>query len=292
MPKEEPADEEERLAYSIMKSTLGQNNSDSHKATYNSDYLPQGRSSGSDQPSTNYREAETFTSTRQTFYERPLSARSGRSARSITSTQRGTRVAIKNLDPAKVTYNGDVIEKRAHCFTEPAEPFTPRTLKTNHESRLKNSKCYNPPKRLSSVKNDVVHSASQSLVSEEASVGRRQPRPQPRQRIKSGRSDDFGATMPTSQLSETMLMDITLQSRDGRHVQNEKGQVPPLAISMDVDHLNWLQEQASKAQVRARNSNKFKKSITLQPDSEGMDQADSEDPHNLSNSVRLETLKK
>lgn len=273
-----------------MRSTLGKKNSDSHNATYNSEYRSNGESWGSE----HYDQPERYQKTYQTIPERPTSARSMRSFRSIASTQRGgNRVPLNHVDPTKVTYNGDVIEKRAHCFTEAGKPFTPRTLKTNHESRLKNSKCYNPPKRPRSAQNGMMQSASQSSFSSEkfSREGKPQPRPQPqpRQRAKPTTPEELGETMPTSQLSESMLMDITLQSRDGRRLKGEKGEVPPLAISMDVDHMNWIKEQASKAQVRARHSKMFKKNLAPR---NGLDREDDEDPEGLSKSVRLETLKK
>ncbi|KAL8561118.1 hypothetical protein ACOMHN_033701 [Nucella lapillus] len=75
---------------------------------------------------------------------RPVSARS---TTSLVSNFSQTSSRGSNA-PAKVTYDGDVLSKHAHSFTEPAKPFTPRTLKSNRQSSLKNYKYYTaPPKK-------------------------------------------------------------------------------------------------------------------------------------------------
>ncbi|CAG5136443.1 unnamed protein product [Candidula unifasciata] len=70
----------------------------------------------------------------------------------------------------------------------------------------------------------------------------------------------------TAKLSSSMLMDMSIRSRDEACSQETINGVPPLAITVDKDHMNWLQEQASKAEVRVRSSGRLKSS--LHPDEE------------------------
>ena len=236
-----------------------------------------------------------------TYSARPGSARSVQSGYSLGASASRVPMSGTSHDHKKITYQGDVLEKRPYLFTEPERPFTPRTLKNNHQSRLKSSKCYNPPP----TKSQRPSNGKQPQLAPEV---RTAPRPRPRSGVtrvqpardgngstvdqdSHGRRDSFhglGETMETTgQLSESMLMDITLRSRDGRHFQQGEGQgarngvqgqkIPPLAISMDQDHMHWLQEQASKAQVRARNREHLRSSslhseedaLQAGPDTEG-----------------------
>ncbi|XP_005106354.1 spermatogenesis-associated protein 7 isoform X2 [Aplysia californica] len=274
---DEPEDEEERLVHSIMKSTLVDKPKGSNNATYGSE------------SATDFQEQTTYAShngrglmTHPQYTHtlgastRPMSARSARSVGSATSSM---RVPVGTHDQTRITYNGDILEKRAHKFTEPDRPFTPRTNISNHESRLKSSKCYNPPKPKPAGKKvngaDGVKERSRGPAKNEAGMGRS--------------NQELRDTMETSQLSESMLMDITLRSRDDRHEQASDGQVPRLDISMDKDHLNWLQEQASKAKVRARSGAQIPQSHLV-----GDISTIKEEPSDRSgsNSVRKETLKK
>ncbi|RUS76424.1 hypothetical protein EGW08_015815 [Elysia chlorotica] len=260
---DEPDDDEEKLVHSIMKSTL-LDKSGSATHLHESNKLD-----------TRYLQQQGGRDSRHglTYSARPGSARSARSGHSLGASASRLPMTGTSHDPTRSTYQGDVLEKRPYLFTEPERPFTPRTLKNNHQSRLKNSKNYNPPP----TKSVRSNGAKQSQLAPEV---RTAPRPRPRSGVtrknveestteqdSRRRRDSFhglGETMETTgQLSDTMLMDITLRSRDGRHFLQGEGQgahngghgqnVPPLAISMDQDHMHWLQEQASKAQVRARN---------------------------------------
>ncbi|GFN82835.1 spermatogenesis-associated protein 7 [Plakobranchus ocellatus] len=314
---DEPEDDEEKLVHSIMKSTLlGKSHSTSAvRESYDADVknLYQHQQGGRDSRYS------------YTYSARPGSARSIQSGHSLGPSASRLPMSSSSHDPTKITYQGDVLEKRPYLFTEPERPFTPRTLKNNHQSRLKSSKCYNPPPVKSSLQTKL-HADKHPQPAPEVRLA---PRPRPRSNSKrlqqerdadgylleqdshGRRRDSFhglGETMETTgQLSESMLMDITLQSRDGRHFQPQKhearggqdGQnVPPLAISMDQDHMNWLQEQASKAQVRARNRDQLRSS-SLHSDDDALRpttaEAEQNLPHNgpgLRESIKRETMKK
>ncbi|CAL1530404.1 unnamed protein product [Lymnaea stagnalis] len=283
---DEPEDEEERLVQSIMKTTLLDKPQGSNRATHGSASQQESHFNNSIM----YKQAgDAHQGTR---HSRPTSARSIHSARSIRSarsvqsghslTSMTSRVPISSHDPAKVTYQGDLLDKRPHLFTEPDKAFTPRTLKANHESKLKNSKWYNPPR--------VSRSASSNADDTKENAGRK---PQPRTRKDKSdvspdqdHQDDPQATAP---LSESMLLDMTVRSRDGRHAQDGDHDVPRLAITMDQDHMNWLQDQASKAEVRQRSAGKLRSSLHSDDELHGRS---SERRHSgLGDSVRLETAK-
>lgn len=186
---------------------------------------------------------------------RPASARSAKSGHSLASSC--SHVADSVSMSNRRTCKGDVLERRPHLFTEPERPFTPRTLKNNSESRLKHSKCYNPPrskggsKREKNPENDSVESQRPQAT----------PRARKHQKAKDVSDKDIQDTMKTAELSESMLMDITLRSRDEKYIQEKNHSVPPLDISVDKDHMNWLQEQASKAEARVRSSGRLKSSL-------------------------------
>ncbi|GFS17830.1 spermatogenesis-associated protein 7 [Elysia marginata] len=289
---DEPEDEEDKLVHSIMKSAL-------LDKTASSTVLPESQKIDTKNL---YLQHQDGRDSRHsfTYSARPGSARSVHSGHSLGPSASRLPMTGTSHDPTRITYQGDVLEKRPYLFTEPERPFTPRTLKNNHQSRLKNSKCYNPPP----AKGLRSNGAKQSQLAPEV---RTAPRPRPRSGVtrqngngsafeeeSCARRDSFhglGETMETTgQLSESMLMDITLRSRDGRHYQQgeeqgphneEHGQkIPPLAISMDQDHMHWLQEQASKAQVRARNREQLRSS-SLHSDEEALRPASDNQAKNI-----------
>ena len=73
------------------------------------------------------------------------------------------------------------------------------------------------------------------------------PQAKPRGKASKG-GGDLGTT---ETLTETMLMDMSLQSHDPRQHGDGSG-VPRLDITMDKDHLSWVKEQASRAEIRTR----------------------------------------
>ncbi|KAK0047000.1 spermatogenesis-associated protein 7 isoform X3 [Biomphalaria pfeifferi] len=255
---DEPEDEDSRLVHSIMKATLTGQPGNSNKATYGSTSLNE--SHNLDSSMLLKQGGDTHMGSRSF---RPVSARSTQSLRSARSghsvTSLTSRVSIH--DPAKVTYQGDLLDKRPHLFTEPDRAFTPRTLKVNHESKLKNSKWYNPPRRSSSQSRASMENTGSKPSSVRNKKSELLPRP-------NASNQDLQDAPETAHLSESMLMDITLRSRDGHQQHEGNGMVPPLAISMDQDHMNWLQEQASKAEVRARSQGKLRSSIHSDEDSQ------------------------
>ncbi|KAL3873540.1 hypothetical protein ACJMK2_036640 [Sinanodonta woodiana] len=234
----DPDDEEERLVYDIMKTTLKSHNrnEESNHATYGSEM----DKTGTDMPA---RKTTPLPS-------RPISARSQRSLTGV-----GTVQTFKSV--AKKTYDGDVLDKRAHVFTE-EKPFTPRTLKTDRASRLSQYKYYTPPKKKQS-KPEASGNPQPSLREEhEEEVyhdefdGKEETYPKPKPRLRTIKSH---ATQNDVPMTDTSLMFETLRSRDfSKFDANKEQMVPPLDISLDTDHMKWLKDQASKAQLRATNS--------------------------------------
>lgn len=209
------------LIHNIMRTTL-RGNADINNSQYNQTYHDQ---SGFDQYAR---------STRQ----RPSSARSARSMASNVSR------TMLQMQPKKGTYDGDVLDKRSHVFTE-AKPFTPRTLKTDRKSRLSEYKYYNkvPPKTKPAKAQDPPQTEDSAQEHENAQ-GR--PKPKPRQ-PRLDRTREGPVTMNS-------LMFETLQTRDlSRGQDSPNHDVPKLDISMDTDHMKWLKEQATKAKVRENN---------------------------------------
>ncbi|XP_076442095.1 spermatogenesis-associated protein 7 homolog isoform X2 [Babylonia areolata] len=241
---EEPEDEEERQVRDIMRTTLrvplkAEQGVDSVDATAGSRSESAAFGTTTMRPGSARVRGVTQAMAGAAYLggrTRPMSARSTTSmASNLSHTSRST-------NPLKVTYNGDVLNKHAHSFTEPTKPFTPRTLKSNRESSLKRYKYYTPPPRKSQPSNQPEEAA----VEEEETRVKQVPQAKPRHRPSRG---DLGAT---ETLTETMLMDMSLQSHDPRQ-PGDGHSVPRLDISMDKDHLSWMQEQATRAQIRVRN---------------------------------------
>jgi hypothetical protein len=163
---------------------------------------------------------------------RPTSARSTTSLASNTS--RGT-------NPLKTTYDGDVLNKHAHFFTETQKPFTPRTLKSNRESSLKRYKYYTPPP---DKKSDMSRKPEEKTVVMNGDA-KDASRPQAKPRRGSAKGE-LGAT---ETLTESMLMEMSLQSH-GNSGSGGRSVVPRLDITMDKDHMQWVEDQATRAKQR------------------------------------------
>lgn len=59
----------------------------------------------------------------------------------------GDQICYKSFqDPARKTYNGDLLEKHSQRFTED-KPFMPKTLKTDTNSYLSSYRYYRAPRR-------------------------------------------------------------------------------------------------------------------------------------------------
>ncbi|XP_066281922.1 spermatogenesis-associated protein 7-like isoform X2 [Branchiostoma lanceolatum] len=151
---------------------------------------------------------------------RPRSAYSVRSARSRTSSV-PMATHRTNMDPSKVvqlprnTPDGDILNTRAHKFQSPDRPFTPRTLnRTGVQSRLAQSKCYNPPRRKKAPK-PADNDGRQSVASE-------------------------------MNMSEMSYTDVPPQPAPRARRQEEESRVPPLDIEKDVDHARWVEQQAKR----------------------------------------------
>ncbi len=138
--------------------------------------------------------------------------------------------------------SGDLLETRAHKFTE-RRPFQPMINKRNTTSKLSEFKYYTSPRK--------ADPASKGAVTEETKVTANRPPPRPVSRnsqhnvMRTQRS-----MMYTGRTASSMtLMHETLMSRDLNHPDTPTD-VPPLNISLDKDHMNWLQEQSKKSQMR------------------------------------------
>ena len=177
--------------------------------------------------------------------QRPSSARSQRSMGSAAMR------SVVQVGSKKGTYDGDVIQKHAQVFTE-EKPFTPRTLKTDRVSRLSQYKYYNkpPPKGPKAAPVAQPRVEESETKSKEAGVP---PKPKPRTRKLSDTQE--------GNVTENSLMFETLHTRDySKFDSNRDERVPKLDISLDADHLSWIKDQASKAQLRAK-SGTLKSSI-------------------------------
>ena len=194
--------------------------------------------------------------------QRPCSARSSRSV--LSNVSRTSLGQTKKVG----TYDGDLLEKRSHVFTEPVKAFTPRTLKSNRQSRLKEYKYYTPP-----LKKKHDGETEKERVEGGTGDSGSMPRPKPRKR---GDSQNGG-------MMETTLMFESLQSRDFNYLNKKRQEgVPTLNISVDKDHREWLKEQANKAHVRMK-SEKISSSRDAASESETREDGKSflDDEHDL-----------
>nr|KAG5704225.1 hypothetical protein BaRGS_012513 [Batillaria attramentaria] len=241
LQEDEPEDEEERQVRDIMRTTLRV----PLKATHPHDSTQATAGSRSEQQLgyTVRPQSATMRGTVQAVRGASyLSRTRPMSARSTTSLASNTSQVSRNSNPLKATYDGDILDKHAYVFKEPQKPFTPRTLKSNRESSLKRYKYYTPPKKSQVMYEDEANTEAKREF-------REAPQARPRRKNR-GDDVDLGAT---DTLTETKLMEMSLRSHDPRHPGGDGNDVPRLDISMDKDHMNWIQEQASKAQIRARN---------------------------------------
>lgn len=197
-----------------------------------------------------------FNSSNKNYTQRPGSARSVRSHRSMGSVS--SRTALQQGGVKSGTYDGDVLEKRSHVFTEAAKPFTPRILKSTRSSKLSQNKYYMPPpqKRETSSRTANDTHEQQSTSSKDS-----KPKPKPRQRPQSPQM------IPDGTMEEDgTLMYETLRTRDFSKFEDQEQMVPRLDISMDKDHMDWIKEQASKAQIRQKSSTMKKSMVRIQED--------------------------
>ncbi|OWF46449.1 uncharacterized protein LOC110455722 isoform X2 [Mizuhopecten yessoensis] len=252
----DPEDDDDRLVLDIMKTTLKSNRQDrveSTEATYGGslsydanngqsqgqgqNYYSEGRSYQQPDPQGYLYQAYSHQQVNRSGYpKRPSSARSVRSAASGVSRSALAQGAAHN----RKVEDGDILATRKHVFTEPEKPFTPRTLKSTRTSKLSQTKFYTAPPQKRKDQTEEKHSDKHLAESVH------KPKPKPRR----ARSPLNRTETP---LTDTTLMYETLQSRDFTKYNKDK-MVPTLDISMDKDHLNWIKEQASKAEVRAKSS--------------------------------------
>lgn len=208
----DPDDEEGMMIHNIMRTTLRGNDATLTSAAHGTDL-----------------HQDEFAPYTRVPRQRPSSARSHRSMASTVSR------TLVQVPTKKGTYDGDILEKRAHVFTE-EKPFTPRTLKTDRKSRLSQYKYYNklPPKK----KTDKPEEVSEAPVEKKQDEAHTEARPQPKPRQPRLDQTREGPVTMNS------LMFETLHSRDFSKQNNQNPGVPKLDISMDTDHLKWIREQS------------------------------------------------
>ena len=151
---------------------------------------------------------------------------------SLDETSRGNITRRGGLNTMQGSRSADILESHTERFTE-RKPFTPKTLKTNSKSKLLEFKYYNrpPPKK------DIGHVIKDELNRTNLSRGAL------------GRTMHYPRNKPIPKMTtESELMNETLQSRADPQVTPTG--VPPLNISLDADHINWLQEQSRKSSSR------------------------------------------
>ncbi|VDI16160.1 spermatogenesis-associated protein 7 [Mytilus galloprovincialis] len=221
----DPDDEEERLVQTIMRTTLKPKSSTSVNATHGSVTEP------------TERQYEEYAHTNVSQQPRAMSANSKwMKTRNMMTAVRAVTAPISARKDK--TYDGDLIEKRSHAFTE-EKPFTPRTLKTkNRSSRLSEYKYYTPPPQKRSGKKQEEEDHETKKKETPA------PKPRPRQSAKSPQRVDASMT-------DTLMFE-SLQSRDFSRFKDKEELVPKLDISLDKDHMNWLQEQQYRNTVREK----------------------------------------
>lgn len=174
-----------------------------------------------------------------TGHPRPVSARSSaRSVHSARYSMGGTAMPTKTI--SQKTYDGDVIDKHNHVFTQPEKPFTPRLLKSNRVSRIAQSKYYTAPPQ--------KRETNESTNAKEVETTSSHPKPKAKPR-KNAPLDKSG------EMTDTLMFE-SLQSRDFSRYSDEREQVVPrLDISLDKDNMNWIKEQAMKAEIRSKSGN-------------------------------------
>ncbi len=241
--QDEPEDDDDRQAYDIMRATLRENYHGSADATMGSGSRQVGQSVGNFNKTIRYPDRNQANAL-QSYYSHERRPTSVRSTHSMMSA--GSRTSL-TANTKKNEQDGDLLKKHSHVFTETEKPFTPRTLKSNRHSRLSEYKYYTAPPKKQQQKDENMAQTERKMMDTETSENRPKPKPKPRGSVN---LDKTG----TQTLTESQLIFETLQTRDSRHFRKGgNDRVPKLDISMDKDHMNWIQEQASKAELRMKN---------------------------------------
>jgi len=129
----------------------------------------------------------------------------------------------------------DLIARHSDFFSSEIKPFTPRKLQNNrHASRLTTMPCYCPPRRSRSNARPTT-AGSELSSTEHGNVG-------------TGRHGSRPGT--GAGLSDTMADDM-MRSIDARYDKTMPTGVPPLNISLDADHIRWLQEHQSAKSTKS-----------------------------------------
>ena len=261
----DPEDEEENLVQTIMRTTLRPKSSSVNATHGGSETEPTDRQYQYDDHANVTQQQRPVSATNQSKWMKTRNIMTAMRAITTPTSAKGNK-----------TYDSDLLQKRSHVFTE-EKPFTPRTLKTkNRSSKLSEYKYYTPPPQKRSTKKPEEEPRVQQTNKQIAPT----PKPRPRHSDKSPQRVD-------ASMSETLMFE-SLQSRDFSRFEDKDEVVPKLDISLDKDHMNWLQEQASKAQIRAK-SGALRSSMGRIRENEMMESSEFDQTKNMSTLSKTNT---
>ncbi|XP_078000360.1 spermatogenesis-associated protein 7 homolog [Glandiceps talaboti] len=116
----------------------------------------------------------------------------------------------------------DLLDTSKHKFKEPAKPHTPRTLKREAQSKIAQSKNYNPPRRKSANKDQDLLTTKDSYPEY------------------NGEQERTAST--------NMVLNTTMRFSDIE--KTKRGLVPTLKIKRDEDHAKWVQDRNTSSQMQ------------------------------------------
>uniref|UniRef100_A0A0B7A5H6 Uncharacterized protein n=1 Tax=Arion vulgaris TaxID=1028688 RepID=A0A0B7A5H6_9EUPU len=156
-------------------------------------------------------------------------------------------VAIPTHDSLKITYSGDVLDRRSHLFTEPDRLFVPRTLINGHESRLRKSKFYNPPRTEHTIQraDSIISHTDGFLPQKEGIVQRTQSVVQ--------HNNGTGKKLDENERLQSSQQNIKHKKHFIKKTTEVFNSIPMNTTLVDNDYNkeNWLHGQTKKVHIRA-----------------------------------------